>query len=212
VLIVMLASGLGAVISKENSFLIDFSKMEEVERLQKELDLKEAVSQKLQKMLSDGSVPMKAIAVDKGSLKDDRGTDAEKLYKDAQRLEQEMNRNIRTSNDDYVAETASKSPSEQEDKKSAYSGPSVLAWELEGRKASHLPIPAYRCMGAGKVKALITVDASGKVIGLSFDEIESSKDGCLRDFAKRAARLSKFSSAPGKPKQQGYIIYQFIAQ
>lgn len=212
VLIILLAGGLGAAIHKDNSFLIDFSKTEELEKLQKEVELREAVSKRLQEMLKDGGVPVRALAVDRGALKDDRGTDAEQLYKDALKLQEDMNRSISTVSDEFEADLPSKEESAKENKKSTYSGPSVLSWELQGRKASRLPIPAYRCMGAGKVKVLISVDASGKVIGTGFDETESSKDGCLRDFAKRAARLSRFSSAPGKPKQQGYIIYQFIAQ
>lgn len=92
-------------------------------------------------------------------------------------------------------------------------GPSVLSWELEGRKASRLPIPAYRCLGAGKVRINITVDKQGNVTGAKVDEGSSSSDGCLRSFAVRAARMSKFSMSSTAPdRQQGFIIYQFVAQ
>ena len=44
------------------------------------------------------------------------------------------------------------------------------------------------------------------------DEISSS-DSCLRSFAVRAARLSKFSASPSAPaRQNGEILYRFIAQ
>ena len=99
----------------------------------------------------------------------------------------------------------------KEDKK--YSGPSVVSYFLEGRKASKLSIPAYRCMGAGEVTVLITVDNSGTVIAAKVDESCSSEDGCLRAFAIRAARLSRFSADPNAPaRQQGNIVYKFIAQ
>lgn len=88
-----------------------------------------------------------------------------------------------------------------------------MSYYLEGRKASKLSIPAYRCMGAGEVKVLITVDNSGTVIAAKVDESASSTDGCLRSFAVRAARLSRFSADPHAPaRQQGNIVYQFIAQ
>ena len=107
-------------------------------------------------------------------------------------------------------------PEKKEEKKqpeTVYSGPSVVSYYLEGRKASHLPIPAYRCMGAGQVTVLITVDPAGTVIGAKVDESVSSADGCLRSFAIRAARLSKFSAKADAPaKQIGNIVYEFVAQ
>ena len=114
--------------------------------------------------------------------------------------------------DDYVAEPTRKT----EDKKSEtrqYSGPSVLSWHLDGRKASHLPIPAYRCYGGGMVTVLITVDNSGRVIDAKIQEETSSDDRCLRDFAIRAARQSRFSIKQDAPaRQHGDIVYQFLAQ
>ena len=68
-------------------------------------------------------------------------------------------------------------------------------------------------MGAGEVKVLITVDNSGTVTGAKVDEASSSQDACLRSYAVRAARLSKFSADPKAPaRQAGDIVYQFIAQ
>ena len=41
----------------------------------------------------------------------------------------------------------------------------------------------------------------------------SSADQCLRNFAVRAARLSRFSASPSAPpRQTGEIVYRFIAQ
>jgi hypothetical protein len=41
----------------------------------------------------------------------------------------------------------------------------------------------------------------------------SSSDNCLRSFAVRAARLSRFSASPEAPANQtGEIVYRFIAQ
>lgn len=213
VLIILLLAGISREISKENSFILDFSKAEEVEKLQKELALKEAIAQRLEQMINEGgSTPVRNIAVDRsGQLKDDRNTDAEQLYKDAERLQRELNKGQNRIQEDEVSVAAPEK--EQEEKEMKYSGPSVLSWELEGRKASRLPIPAYRCMGAGEVKVKVGVDPSGNVVSASISDAESSKDGCLRSFAIRAARLSRFSaSQSAPPKQQGWIIYQFIAQ
>ena len=94
-----------------------------------------------------------------------------------------------------------------------YSGPSVVSYTLDGRKASHLKIPAYRCYGAGDVTVIITVNPQGQVINAQVMDAVSSTDQCLRNFAVRAARLSRFSASTTAPaKQTGEILYRFIAQ
>lgn len=214
VLIILLATQLDRAVRKETSFVLDFTKIEELEKLQKEVAFREEISRRLEEMIAEGGTPIRNVAVDRASLKDDRGTDAEQLYKDAERLQKELDGGFKESSDDYAEITPEKKTAEdrkKEEKK--YSGPSVLSYELDGRKASHLPIPAYRCMGAGEVKVLINVDNSGTVIAAKVDESCSSADGCLRSFAIRAARLSKFSASQSAPaKQAGNIVYQFIAQ
>ena len=219
VLIVLLATTLGYSIQKENSFVLDFSKLEElerlqeeVERLQKEAEFQQAISQKLQEELGAASGGYRNVAVDRAALKDDRGTDADQLYKDAERLARELNAGFAAPDDGFTADVPSKDSGTKKEQKT-YSGPSVVSYYLEGRKASKLSIPAYRCMGAGEVTVLITVDNSGTVVAAKVDESNSSKDGCLRSFAIRAARLSRFSASSTAPAgQQGNIVYQFIAQ
>ncbi|MCQ2181646.1 MAG: energy transducer TonB [Bacteroidales bacterium] len=213
VLIVLLAAQLNRALSPETSFVLDFTKMEEMEKLQKEIAMKEELSRKLQDLIGDVSTPVRNVAVDRASLKDDRGTDAEQLYKDAERLQKELQAGFSEPEDDYAA-VPEKTPEKLERKKEEhYGGASVLSYYLEGRKASSTPIPAYRCMGAGEVKVNITVDPNGTVMMARVDEGSSSSDACLKAFAIRAARMSKFSkSTSAPPKQSGYIIYQFIAQ
>lgn len=223
VVIVLLLAGLDYSLKQENSFVLDFSRYEELDRLQQEADrlreeaeFKESISRKLQEQLaSTPSSAIRGVAVDRGALKDDRGTDAEQLYKDAARLQEELSRGYQAASDD-VADPGPVVPQDKAEKKQdtpVYSGPSVVSYYLEGRKASKLPIPAYRCMGAGQVTVLITVNPSGTVTAAKVDESVSSKDGCLRAFAIRAARLSKFSAKPDAPaRQTGNIVYEFIAQ
>ena len=143
----------------------------------------------------------------KRTLKDARNTDAEKLYADAARLAKDLKDgfNADEPDEDYVA-TSKKDKKQENQQEKSYSGPSVLSWHLDGRKASHLPIPAYRCYGGGMVTVLIVVDNSGKVTDAKIQEETSTDDSCLRNFAIRAARASRFSSSPTAPsKQQGEI-------
>ena len=218
VLIVLLATSLGFSLQNENSFVLDFSKLEELERLQAEVErlkqeaeFQQAIADKLEAEIG-ATGGYRNVAVDRAALKDDRGTDAEQLYKDAERLAAELKGGFEVPDDGFTANVPSKDDGQKKEEKK-YSGPSVVSYYLEGRKASKLSIPAYRCMGAGEVTVLITVDNSGTVIAAKVDESSSSADGCLRSFVIRAARLSRFSADPHAPaRQTGNIVYQFIAQ
>lgn len=221
VLIVLLLCGLGASLKPENSFVLDFSKYEEIEkmqaeieRLQKEAEFKEQISRRLDDMIgSAASSEVRNVAVNRSALKDDRGTDAEELYKEAERLQRELNQGYELPSEDVAEPSPVKEKAAEKSEQKSYSGPSVVSYELEGRKASTLSIPAYRCYGAGEVTVIITVDPAGKVINAKVDENVSSTDSCLRSFAIRAARLSRFSAkSDAAPKQNGNIVYRFVAQ
>lgn len=215
VLIVLLACQISSALKRDNTFVIDFSKQENVEKERAERNLKEEVSKRLDRMLAESAgAPVRNVIVDRGTLKDDRNTDAEELYKEAEKLAQDLKNGpkIDEPDEDYAAVSK---PSQQkvEPKKSSYKGPSVVSYELEGRKASKLSIPAYRCLGAGHVTVVITVDPSGKVLNAKIQDEVSSEDKCLRDFAVRAARLSRFSASGTAPARQvGNIVYLFVAQ
>ena len=218
VIIVLLAYQINTSVRREESFVLDFSKQEEIEQKKKEEVFKKDISKRIDELLAAAQVArseIRNIAVDAGSpLKDDRNTDAEQLYKDAERLANEL-KNGQNRQEDALSETVELPSKEKkaEEKQKEYSGPSVVSYNLDGRKASHLKIPAYRCYGCGDVTVIITVDPQGNVVAAKvLDEI-SSGDSCLRSFAVRAARLSKFSASPSAPaRQNGEILYRFIAQ
>ena len=221
VLIVLLLTGLNRSLRSEQSFVIDFSREEElermaeqVERLRKEAEMQEAINRRLEEKLGNAdNGSYRNIAVDRSKLKDDRGTDAEQLYKDAERLAKELKSGFDAPEEVDYADPGTDRKKPESNEEANYSGPSVVSYELAGRKASRLSVPAYRCMGDGQVKVIIGVDPSGKVVSAKVDESCSSTDGCLRSFAIRAARLSKFSASSSAPARQGgYIIYEFIRQ
>lgn len=215
VVIVLLVCQISSALKRENTFVLDFSKEEKVEKEQAEKNLKEEVSEKIDRMLAAASgVPIRNVAVDRGALKDDRNTNAEELYKDAEKLARDLKNGpqLDEPDEDYAAVSKPESKKE-ETRSSSYKGPSVVSYELEGRKASKLSIPAYRCLGAGYVTVVITVDPSGKVLNAKIQDEVSSDDKCLRDFAIRAARLSRFSASATAPARQvGNIVYLFVAQ
>ncbi len=220
VIIVLLLYQIGDTVRREESFVLDFSKQEEIERLEREIEKMEEISRRLEDKIS-AAIPsasqVRNIAVDRGSaLKDDRGTDADQLYKDAERLAKELKNGQRDGIEEDASSESVEMPHQKQPDKSnqkAYSGPSVVSYTLDGRKASHLKIPAYRCYGAGDVTVIITVNPQGTVVAAKVMESVSSNDPCLCNFAVRAARLSKFNVSPTAPaKQTGEIVYRFIAQ
>ena len=221
VIIVLLLYQIDSTIRREESFVLDFSKQEEIEQRQREEVFKEDISKKLDELIAaaqSSSAPVRNIATDasRAQLKDDRGTDAEQLYRDAERLAQDLKRGQKDAIEEDAVEESVEMQHQQtpsEDNRKEYSGPSVLSYTLDGRKASHLPIPAYRCYGAGDVTVIITVNNAGQVVRAKVMEEISSTDNCLRSFAVRAARLSRFNAAPDAPANQtGEIVYRFIAQ
>ena len=218
VIIVLLVAQIGYQVRKENTFVLDFTKQEEKEKIEQQEELRESAAEKLEELIAAASgIPIRNVTVNRspGQLKDDRNTDAEQLYRDAERLAKDLRdgQNRQDNPEDFVDMPDPAQKEERKEPKKTYSGPSVLSWSLEGRKASHLPIPAYRCMGFGQVTVIITVDNSGKVINAKVDDAASSSDSCLRRFAVRAARLSRFNISQTAPSRQlGTITYAFIAQ
>ena len=219
VIIILLAVRIGYEIKRENSFVLDFTQQEEKEREEEQARLQEKTALELERLLAAASLPtseVRNIAVDRAALKDDKGINANELYQEAERLAQELKDGQKQQEDDPDA-FASTQPEQQDrttpEKPRPYSGPSVLSWSLDGRNASHLPIPAYRCYGAGEVSVIITVNNRGDVVNAKVDDKVSAADDCLKKFAVRAARLSKFSASPSAPaRQMGTITYAFIAQ
>lgn len=204
------------VFDSEQSYLLDFSKKETP--LQDKEDKRSAAEQRVEQLLRDAGVQSvrespRNVRVDRGALKDDRGTDAEKLYSDAERIAREYRENM--SREDGEIDVVQKQPTKIEERKETpvYQGPSVLSYSLSGRKGSYLPIPAYKCVGEGEVTVIITVDPSGRVTNAKIQDEVSSSDTCLRNYALKAARSSRFSANPGAPSRQiGNIVYSFVAQ
>ena len=226
VIVVLLLHQLDINRQREEVFVMDFTRQEDLERQQKELEeqleelkKQEDILKKLEEKIANtpsSRSSVRNLAVDaSGQLKDDRGTDADQLYKDAAELDAALKNGqksaIQEDAQDETVELPGKGDKKEEAKE--YSGPSVLSYTLDGRKATHLPIPAYRCYGGGQVTVIIFVNRNGDVMNAQINETVSANDKCLREYALRAARQSKFTKSSTAPERQaGEIVYQFIAQ
>lgn len=219
VIIVLLMSVVEPKLLKEKMNIeLDFSEQEKLEKLESELARQKALNEKLDRMLKEEGVrptsesEVKNLRVD-ASLKDAKGIDAEQLYKDAERIQREFEENMSRKEEDYADISTPKEKRTEEKAEESYIGPSVLSYQLDGRKGSYLPIPAYKCIGAGEVTVIVTVNPNGDVVGTKIQDDISSEDKCLREYALKAASLSRFSKKSDAPARQlGNIVYQFIAQ
>lgn len=218
VIIVLLAYQIDNALRREESFVLDFTKQEEIEKQKKEQIFKEDISKRIEEMLAaarNSGEPVRNVAVDANTqLKDDRNTDADQLYKDAERLANELKSGqLEDAREEAVELPAEEKKKKEDPKKKEFKGKAVVTYNLEGRKASSLKIPAYRCYDSGDVTVIITVNNAGRVVGAKILEEISSSDACLRSEAIRAARTTRFNSSPSSPPNQtGEILYRFIAQ
>ena len=204
-IIILLSWSIHVQLSKDTSFLIDFSAQEEQERLAEHTRMQESVKEELDAEIdallnasrSQNARSVRNVAVDASEpLRDDRHDNPEDIYRDARELQERLDRTRR-----------------EIEEASDDEGPAVISYSLDGRKAMSLPVPAYKCMGGGDVSVSIIVNRKGYVVGTKIIESVSSPDQCLRDYALRAAGRSRFTASQDAPERQaGEIVYRFLAQ
>ena len=76
VLVILLVCQIGYSLRGENTFVLDFSKQEEVERIKQEEMFKEDISSRIDELLAAsaaGQISVRNVAVDRSALRDDRG-------------------------------------------------------------------------------------------------------------------------------------------
>ena len=216
VLIILLVYSIGASVKKESSFILDFTQQEKQELIKQQQELKEfkdRVSKELDAMIAAAPTPVvRNAVVDANAIK--ARAEREALGRSVEEALAANRRAALQAEDDEVAtEDNPDTGGDTEGEAHEYSGPSVLSYDLEGRKAVHLPIPAYKGYGGGDVAVAIYVNRSGKVIKAQVIESASSKDKSLWSWAVKAAERSRFSRSDSAPDpQKGSIVYRFIAQ
>ncbi len=97
---------------------------------------------------------------------------------------------------------------------STYAGNAIVSYDLGGRRSVRLPIPAYKCVGQGKVTIEVFVNQRGEIVSARIaDASNSLSESCLPNSALESARNSRFVPNEKAPaSQKGYIYYTFVAQ
>lgn len=163
------------------------------------------------------------------NLRDDRGTDMNKLNDEVARVQRDLAANKaayekglagiaagggRSTSDKTQTENAQAGRSGSDDKRQTVrsKGNVTVEYDLPGRVDVSLYIPAYQCENAGRVIVDITVDQRGRVINASV-AATSTQDNCVTSMALQAARASTFNaSIAAANRQKGTITYIFVAQ
>jgi hypothetical protein len=103
---------------------------------------------------------------------------------------------------------------EKPEEKGTFRGPTRIFYDLAGRHHVYLPIPIYKCQGAGQITLAIEVDQRGNVIKAEpASSLSSTKDPCLTETAVDHALRSTFNSDLSAPaKQAGFLTFVFVSQ
>ena len=217
ILIILLIGSIGATVKKESTFVLDFSKQEARQKEIEVQQMKDMVSEELDKILAQArrqnARDIRNVVVNANArLKDD------KVYDDARKLQENLDagkeKNKKLDQEDAIAEAnATKIEPEKKKEEVSYSGPSVLSYSLDGRTMTLKKVPAYKGYGQGDVTVKIYVNRKGVVTEAKVVESVSSKDESLWKFAVQAAKASRFSaSSTARDPQSGEIVYRFIAK
>ena len=217
--IVLLSCKITKLTVGEQSFVLDFTGLEEAEEQRRQEEFKADISAQLDEMIASASVSqnrsnIRNIAVDANDTR--RG--ANDVYDQARELQRKLDASRNAALEEQFEEDAvdlsgGRSRKDDSEEKISYKGPSVVSYSLDGRKAVTLEIPAYKCIGGGDVSVVITVNRSGRVIDADVIAEVSEPDECLWKYAVQAAKRSVFKASESAPsKQTGEIVYRFVAQ
>jgi hypothetical protein len=103
---------------------------------------------------------------------------------------------------------------EKPEEKGTFRGPTRIFYDLAGRSHVFLPIPIYKCEGAGQITLAIVVDRSGNVLKAEpASGLSTTKDACLTETSISHALRSRFNAVQSAPeKQGGYLTFVFVSQ
>ncbi|MBO7479676.1 MAG: hypothetical protein J6T49_04360 [Bacteroidales bacterium] len=222
-IIILLIASIGGVVSKENTFVLDFTRQEQRQKEKEVEQMRQMVSEEVDNLLAmarSQSSQVRNVAVDANErLRDDRNANPSRVYDEARELQRKLDAAAQLSKQMDAAEAQNFASLDAKEEKSdnnnapAYSGPSVISYDLKDRKAQSLPVPAYRGYGGGDVSVKIYVNQKGRVIKAEVIESASAKDASLWNFAVAAAQKSRFTASTTAPDPQiGSIVYRFIRQ
>lgn len=218
ILIILLVAGIGSSIREESSFVLDFTKQEELEKLKEEQEFKEMVSAEVDEILAAAmrNSEIRNVAVNVNQQSSNVQNNMSDIYDDAKNLQDRLDAAKEKSialNEKDEAFVASLNKKKENKEVAAYKGPSVISYNLEGREATFLSVPAYKGYESGDVSVKIYVNNAGRVVDVEAIASVSTTNESLIELALQAAKRSRFTASSSASKsQEGEIVYRFIGQ
>jgi hypothetical protein len=193
-------------------FQVEIAPVEETEKKNKLIELPATTVEKV----LQGDDEMLNIARNLANKSDQKINPADYIDNiDEQKRKDENKEDEKLANEKEDTLNYKKNKSEEsQELASNYKGPTRIYYDLVRRTHTYLPIPIYKCQGAGKVVVSIMVNQKGVVEKAGIIENEcTTSDPCLIETAVTTALISRFNSDINSPKvQSGTISYHFVAQ
>ena len=223
VIAVLMGISLKNTIDRTDEIILDLlseKEMKEFQELEEQLKQQE-LNEKGEEALREAQLAeIHNMVIDEssGALKDDRGTDADDLYKQHEELMKELEevRQMDTGETDDEISMPEDTKQEEEAKilpNEIETGLATIRFSVDGRHPTRYRIPAYKCENAGMVVVKILVSPNGQVVHAEVIEDQSDPDKCNHEAALRAAKESRFNASTTAPaKVPGTITFIFFPQ
>lgn len=207
----------GYIIEVPQEKIVEQESPEEIEERERAEKIERELYEDVKNRRSDESSTLDA------GLKDDRGTNSNELYKEAEALQERLSQNRNSyqrglADDAALSESASQRQSssgenEQVEQDKKVKGKVTVSYDLGGRRATYLPVPAYKCENGGEVVVEVEVNNNGDVVEAKVKKTTARNDLCLNDTAVSFAKQSRFDIGANWPKKhKGTITYLFLNQ
>lgn len=195
--------------------------IEQIIEQKKQIEQMQANAGKMQNRVSDENSKSST------ATRDFKSAAENKIYEEAQKVAERVNagreeynrslaeieKNSKSRPKDNSATNQGNAKSGDKNRDAFVKGNVAASFNLDGRTADFLDIPAYKCEGGGQVVVIIAVNQNGRVVSASVDRATSTSERCILDEAVAAAKSSRFSASATAPNpQHGTITYTFVPQ
>ncbi|MFI3323054.1 MAG: energy transducer TonB [Rikenellaceae bacterium] len=208
-----------------DGFFIDIPQEEEPIVEEEEITKEEQLAQEIEKQMYEDIQNRRSneSASNSTPMKDDRGTNAQDLYDEAQQLQARLDANRKAYQKGLAEEAAINNSYKKGGEKSdrdekplndtKVNGKVTVSYDLDGRRAVYLPTPAYKCESGGEVIIKVIVNNNGDVISADVGRTTAKNDNCINDAALSFAKKSRFEvSDQWGSRHRGTITYLFLQQ
>lgn len=202
---------------RESAIVVSFEDMEELQRLEEELQRAQELNDLLNSPLANEYESVRnVVSNEQVESMDEMSAETRELFEASEEVMEEMDRNS-AEYEQWLAALADERQPEQrtEVRDARVSGGVTVSFSLADpvRHAVRLPVPAYKCAGGGRVVVEVVVSRNGDVLSANVDKSRSTSDDCMISAALEMALRARFNVDASAPsRHSGTITYAFVPQ